>query len=729
MSQRIIASPELQAVATPVDRFVRPQMEQAPQTNGLLEIAKSLRAVSPEINQMLDRRFQEYAQREEARGINAEVSGDVSMEELQQNRSGWNQLINTVRKEDGAKADRIAAMSPHFKRGVVKVKAQNAAMGLNDQLAMAYAKNPTVNVGGVEVPIQSVDDPSVVAAWADQMAQQYTEQSGVMGFDPVIVAEAYSPVAARATDSIVALHTERRLVQTQQDALDTLSANVGLSLNGGGDSAAEDFIARLGVRESSSNYSSVNSEGYFGLLQWGDARLADYNRATGQSITKEQFLRSKALQDRANLWHIADIDRVIDEEGYLALGYSRDGLRSVAHLGGIGGMKKFVSTKGQYNPNDAYGTRLSNYYTKFSGVASRVEAAGNEMVANGADPRKVNVTIVDSVIAEAVRTGDASLLASLNEIDSGTGPLGNISWVKKEVDAAAAKIESQNFQTEQRRVALEDRQRKETRRVLQTGAYREILSGDDVDYEQLALDALQFGDPELANSIRTFGKSVQDDRASINTDPSYFSDLRWRISQAEGPDEMVKLQAEAAIAVTAGRLSTSDMASIMDDAETRARYSDVLSAPAAKDSLGFIESTISDRFSIKDVFGNSSGGEEMGRKALVEAEEAYLEWLEENPEARKSERRKALRQIERDILDSPRFNNPEAGIEPPRMNEAPTNTVEIDAWSETGIDPALAPYLSQPTGLPLLQQLATERGLRPAELASQLGITTNLIIE
>ena len=38
----------------------------------------------------------------------------------------------------------------------------------------------------------------------------------------------------------------------------------------------------------------------------------------------------------------------------------------VAHLGGIGGMKRFVLTKGQYDPKDELGTSLSNYYAKFS---------------------------------------------------------------------------------------------------------------------------------------------------------------------------------------------------------------------------------------------------------------------------------------------------------------------------------------------------------------------------
>ena len=43
-----------------------------------------------------------------------------------------------------------------------------------------------------------------------------------------------------------------------------------------------------------------------------------------------------------------------------AVSYDRDGLMAVAHLGGVGGMKKYVRTKGLYNPSDALGTSLSD---------------------------------------------------------------------------------------------------------------------------------------------------------------------------------------------------------------------------------------------------------------------------------------------------------------------------------------------------------------------------------
>ena len=65
-------------------------------------------------------------------------------------------------------------------------------------------------------------------------------------------------------------------------------------------------------------------------------------------------------------WHAADFDKAIDALGLNTDGYNLDGLRSVAHLGGKSGMKKYVQSKGSYNPADQLGTSLQDYYDKFS---------------------------------------------------------------------------------------------------------------------------------------------------------------------------------------------------------------------------------------------------------------------------------------------------------------------------------------------------------------------------
>ena len=130
------------------------------------------------------------------------------------------------------------------------------------------------------------------------------------------------------------------------------------------------FLERLTQSESSgdSNAEITIADGrrYVGALQFGDARLQDYQAATDTSFTQDEFKANSALQDKVAAWHIADIDKTIDGLGLNTDGYDRDGLRAVAHLGGKSGMKKFVQSAGKYNPSDELGTSLQDYYDKFA---------------------------------------------------------------------------------------------------------------------------------------------------------------------------------------------------------------------------------------------------------------------------------------------------------------------------------------------------------------------------
>ena len=63
---------------------------------------------------------------------------------------------------------------------------------------------------------------------------------------------------------------------------------------------------------------------------------------------------------------MADFDKAIDALGLNTDGYNRDGLCAVAHLGGKGGMAKYVKFKGSYKSADEIGTSLQDYYDKFA---------------------------------------------------------------------------------------------------------------------------------------------------------------------------------------------------------------------------------------------------------------------------------------------------------------------------------------------------------------------------
>ena len=130
------------------------------------------------------------------------------------------------------------------------------------------------------------------------------------------------------------------------------------------------FLDQLEASESSGKADAEitikDGRRFVGKLQFGKARLQDYKKATGTTFTQDEFIKDAALQDKVASWRIVDLDKAIDALGDDAADYDRDGLRAVAHLGGKSSMKKFVQSKGGYNPADELGTSLQSYYDKFS---------------------------------------------------------------------------------------------------------------------------------------------------------------------------------------------------------------------------------------------------------------------------------------------------------------------------------------------------------------------------
>ena len=137
---------------------------------------------------------------------------------------------------------------------------------------------------------------------------------------------------------------------------------------------ASSFMDALTASESGgradAEYTTRDGRRHVGLLQFSEARLDDFRNATGETFTQDEFAQDVELQERVGQWHIADIDKAIDGLGNEAAGYDRDGLRAIAHLGGQGGMRRFVRSNGSYNPSDELGTSLSDYYARFSSGAS-----------------------------------------------------------------------------------------------------------------------------------------------------------------------------------------------------------------------------------------------------------------------------------------------------------------------------------------------------------------------
>ena len=75
-------------------------------------------------------------------------------------------------------------------------------------------------------------------------------------------------------------------------------------------------------------------------------------------------------------WHEADIMNYVMDNGLdYYIGQNVGGvqidpaaLTGMAHLGGRLGMREFLETGGKYDPADAFGTKISDYGKKFSGL-------------------------------------------------------------------------------------------------------------------------------------------------------------------------------------------------------------------------------------------------------------------------------------------------------------------------------------------------------------------------
>ena len=133
------------------------------------------------------------------------------------------------------------------------------------------------------------------------------------------------------------------------------------------------FTDKMKKSESSGDYEVVNREGYMGAYQFGEDRLKDYKKATKSTFSKDEFLENEELQDKVFDWHVNDITEYMFEKGLdswigqkiQGVEVTKDGLIAVAHLGGKTGLKKFLESDGEYNPDDSQGTTLLDYLRKF----------------------------------------------------------------------------------------------------------------------------------------------------------------------------------------------------------------------------------------------------------------------------------------------------------------------------------------------------------------------------
>ncbi len=745
MVERIVPGASLSPLATPVDRFVSPQ-QATPKTSWLQGAAEALATVNPALQSHIGVRHDEYAAEQEAEGQRAEASIDARYD-FENNRRAWRDLISNERRKDRengtSNADRLAGASPHFRRGLMKQRLNRVGMGLNDHLMNLWRENPMIEAGGRQVPLHEVDDTTAIQSWMMQQTQGYTAQFGLEEVDPLLYAEVLQPRINASQDGMIARHTEFRLNRYNQDYMQELDMGFGMVMAGGGTNASDidSFLNRLAGRESSNNFGASNNErgssgrnGHFGRIQFGHDRL-DEARAAGvipADMTAQEFLNSPSAQRAAERWHIQDIDNFIEQAGFLDKGWSLDGMRAVAHLGGKGGLRNFIMNGA--NPSDSYGTSLMDYYTRFSGPTAELQEMADSAIADGMDPQSVNRTVVDSIIRSAMQSGNVAVLDTVDNIDAGSGKLGQIGWVQDEVAKAREQIEAAEVARERAEAAMEEDARKQELLELETNFTREILANPYMDINELQQQALDLGDPGLATAAADLQEKLIDRVYDVETNHEIVADLRIGLSTGEvSTDEFVARVREG----TGIDFPASVAMQMMDDFDRLSESSDLLRDSIVRETIADVESVVKDRFTILGEFGQPtlSGvekGVEVTRRVMIPR---ITEYLLDNPEATKSDVRQFTDDLADRVLRSETWKMSEeqraAGTQAPFGATAQrfdafggplTHADQLKGLTLSGELPTIEEVQNSPVIAVTINQLAVKEGLSSRDFMVKYGI-------
>lgn len=130
----------------------------------------------------------------------------------------------------------------------------------------------------------------------------------------------------------------------------------------------DEFLDAIGHRESGNRYDIVNTYGYMGRYQFGDATL----KGLGFKVTQDEFLNSPYIQEKAMqkllLHNRKKLRKFIEEycgKELHGVYITESGVLAAAHLAGAGNVRKFFR-KG-YEFKDGFGTKMTSYMTQFSG--------------------------------------------------------------------------------------------------------------------------------------------------------------------------------------------------------------------------------------------------------------------------------------------------------------------------------------------------------------------------
>jgi len=128
------------------------------------------------------------------------------------------------------------------------------------------------------------------------------------------------------------------------------------------------------VRESACRWDVVNSIGAMGYYQFLESTLVylGYHGITAEAFRKDPGIFPPDMQDAAfkayvdsNIIKLKKYESMIGKTIRPGVVITRSGIVAAAHLAGPGGVRIFLSGKG--NPKDQYGTSVEDYIKEFQG--------------------------------------------------------------------------------------------------------------------------------------------------------------------------------------------------------------------------------------------------------------------------------------------------------------------------------------------------------------------------
>ena len=265
-----------------------------------------------------------------------------------------------------------------FRGAIVDLDNNDEALKLNvPDLRDGLMTSPNKNKKTTDKPLSFIDRTMDFIVASNDSLSKLVSENPMRGEVEDIIASFDKD--AGLSDVLSGEGTSTRALTIDGEPVNMLDKgdDVNIKINPKSKEGISNFISSLSMSESTNDPTSrrTNKDGdeYGGELNFGIDRLLDYMRDTGAEFDMDAFIDDPKLQKKVGLWHINSIDKEIAKIKNIPADISdQNGLRAVAHLGGLPGMKKFIASRmpdatgDVYNTKDELNTTLMSYYTKFS---------------------------------------------------------------------------------------------------------------------------------------------------------------------------------------------------------------------------------------------------------------------------------------------------------------------------------------------------------------------------